>query len=88
MIDNQRIHFLHIRSPHPEALPMILTHGWPGSVVEFLDVIGPLTDPVAHGGDAADAFHLVIPSLPGFGSRVRPPNRDGRRRASPQHGQS
>ena len=66
-IDGQNIHFLHVRSPEPDALPLILTHGWPGSVVEFLDVIGPLTDPRAHGGDPADAFHLVIPSLPGFG---------------------
>jgi hypothetical protein len=67
MIDGANIHFLHVRSPEPDALPLILTHGWPGSVVEFLNVIGPLTDPVAHGGDAVDAFHLVIPSLPGFG---------------------
>ena len=66
-IDGQDIHFLHVRSPEPDATPLILTHGWPGSVVEFLDVIGPLTDPRAHGGDPADAFHLVIPSLPGFG---------------------
>jgi epoxide hydrolase len=66
-IDRQNIHFLHVRSPEPGALPVILTHGWPGSIVEFLDVIGPLTDPAAHGGDPADAFHLVIPSLPGFG---------------------
>ncbi|MFD6450648.1 epoxide hydrolase family protein [Nocardia sp. NPDC060220] len=66
-IDGQRIHFLHVRSANPDATPLILTHGWPGSVVEFLDVIGPLTDPAAHGGDPADAFHLVIPSLPGFG---------------------
>ncbi|MEV0344631.1 epoxide hydrolase family protein [Nonomuraea sp. NPDC050680] len=66
-IDGQRVHFMHLRSPHPDALPLILTHGWPGSVVEFLKVIGPLTDPAAHGGDPADAFHLVIPSLPGFG---------------------
>jgi epoxide hydrolase len=69
-IDGQNIHFLHIRSPEPEALPLILTHGWPGSVVEFLKVIGPLTDPRAHGGDPADAFHVVIPSLPGFGFSV------------------
>lgn len=67
VIDGQQIHFLHVRSPQPEALPLIMTHGWPGSVAEFLDVIGPLTDPGAHGGDPADAFHLVIPSLPGFG---------------------
>ncbi|QIS14899.1 epoxide hydrolase family protein [Nocardia arthritidis] len=66
-IDGQRVHFLHIRSAEPAATPLLLTHGWPGSVVEFLDVIGPLTDPGAHGGDPADAFHLVIPSLPGFG---------------------
>jgi epoxide hydrolase len=66
-IDGQRIHFLHVRSPEPDALGLILTHGWPGSVVEFLDVIGPLSDPRAHGGDPADAFHLVIPSLPGHG---------------------
>jgi pimeloyl-ACP methyl ester carboxylesterase len=66
-IDGQDIHFLHVRSPELDALPLVLTHGWPGSIAEFLEVIGPLTDPVAHGGNAADAFHLVIPSLPGFG---------------------
>ncbi|WP_042397352.1 epoxide hydrolase family protein [Streptacidiphilus carbonis] len=66
-IDGQNVHFLHVRSAEPDAMPLILTHGWPGSVVEFSKVIGPLTDPAAHGGDAADAFHLVIPSLPGFG---------------------
>jgi epoxide hydrolase len=66
-IDGQNMHFLHVRSPEPDAMPLILTHGWPGSVVEFLKVIGPLTDPAAHGGDPADAFHLVIPSMPGFG---------------------
>jgi pimeloyl-ACP methyl ester carboxylesterase len=66
-IDGQTIHFLHVRSPEPNALPLILTHGWPGSVVEFLDAIEPLTDPAAHGGDPADAFHVVVPSLPGFG---------------------
>ncbi|MGW5555908.1 epoxide hydrolase family protein [Micromonospora sp. NPDC003944] len=66
-IDGATVHFLHVRSPEPNARPMIISHGWPGSVVEFLDVIGPLTDPRAHGGDPADAFHLVIPSLPGFG---------------------
>jgi epoxide hydrolase len=67
VVDGQRIHFLHVRSPEHAALPLLLTHGWPGSVVEFLDVIDPLTNPAAHGGDPADAFHLVIPSLPGFG---------------------
>jgi epoxide hydrolase len=66
-VDAQNIHFLHVRSPEPDALPLILTHGWPGSIVEFLHIIGPLTDPRAHGGDPADAFHVVAPSLPGFG---------------------
>ena len=66
-IDGQKIHFIHVRSPQPEALPLVITHGWPGSVAEFLQVIGPLADPGAHGGDVADAFHLVIPSIPGFG---------------------
>lgn len=66
-IDGQVIHFVHVRSGVPDAVPLLLTHGWPGSFLEFLDVIGPLTDPVANGGDAADAFDVVIPSLPGFG---------------------
>ncbi|TAK68450.1 MAG: epoxide hydrolase [Actinomycetota bacterium] len=66
-IDGARVHFLHHRSPEPDALPLILTHGWPGSVVEFLDVVEPLRDPRAHGGDPRDAFHLVIPSIPGYG---------------------
>jgi pimeloyl-ACP methyl ester carboxylesterase len=66
-IDGQTIHFLHVRSQEPAAIPLILTHGWPGSVVEFLKVIGPLTDPRAHGGSPSDAFHVVAPSLPGFG---------------------
>jgi epoxide hydrolase len=66
-IDDANVHFLHVRSAEPDALPLIVTHGWPGSIVEFLDVIGPLTDPAANGGDPADAFHLVIPSIPGFG---------------------
>jgi pimeloyl-ACP methyl ester carboxylesterase len=66
-IDGQRIHFLYVPSPEPNALPLLLTHGWPGSVAEFLDVIGPLTNPGAHGGDPAAAFDLVIPSLPGYG---------------------
>lgn len=70
--DGLGIHFLHIRSPEPTALLMIMTHGWPGSVLEFRDVIGPLTDPVAHGGRAEDAFHLVIPTLPGFGFSDKP----------------
>ena len=66
-IDGANLHFLHVRSPEPGALPLLVTHGYPSSVVEFLDVLGPLTDPAAHGGDPADAFHLVVPSLPGFG---------------------
>ena len=71
-IDGLGIHFLHIRSAHKDALPLLLTHGWPGSVLEFRNVIGPLTDPTAHGGSAGDAFHLVIPSLPGFGFSDKP----------------
>lgn len=66
-VDGQTFHFLHVRSPEPDALPLVLNHGWPGSVAEFLGIIGPLTDPRAHGGDPADAFHVVAPSLPGFG---------------------
>jgi epoxide hydrolase len=71
-IDGLGIHFLHVRSPHPDALPLVLTHGWPGSIVEFLKVIGPLTDPTADGGDASDAFHVVCPSLPGYGFSDKP----------------
>jgi pimeloyl-ACP methyl ester carboxylesterase len=71
-IDGLAIHFLHVRSPHPGALPLIITHGWPGSVVEFLKAIGPLTDPSAHGGDPADAFHVVCPSLPGYAFSGKP----------------
>ncbi len=67
VIDDHDVHFLHVRSAVPGALPLVLTHGWPGSVVEFLDVIGPLTDPAAHGGDPRDAFHVVVPTMPGFG---------------------
>ncbi|TCO61014.1 epoxide hydrolase family protein [Actinocrispum wychmicini] len=66
-IDGQNIYFLHVRSPEPDALPLLLTHGWPGSVLEFLATLGPLSDPRSHGGDPADAFHLVIPAIPGFG---------------------
>src|ERR1700730_2736742 len=66
-IDGQNVHFLHVRSAEAGALPLIITHGWPGSIVEFMNVIGPLTDPAAHGGDQADAFHLVVPSIPGYG---------------------
>ena len=67
VIDGQRVHFLHVRSPEPDATPLVMTHGWPGSVAEFTRVIGPLTDPAAHGADPADAFHLVVPSIPGYG---------------------
>jgi pimeloyl-ACP methyl ester carboxylesterase len=66
-IDEQTVHFLHVRSAAPGALPLIMTHGWPGSVVEFMEIIGPLTDPGAHGGEPGDAFDLVVPSIPGFG---------------------
>jgi pimeloyl-ACP methyl ester carboxylesterase len=71
-VDGLRIHLIHVRSPHPGATPLVMTHGWPGSVLEFLDVIGPLVDPTSHGGDAADAFHVVCPSLPGYGFSARP----------------
>jgi pimeloyl-ACP methyl ester carboxylesterase len=71
-VDGLGIHLLHARSPHPGALPLVLTHGWPGSVVEFLDVLGPLTDPPAYGGDPADAFTVVCPSLPGYGFSDKP----------------
>ncbi|WP_254886281.1 epoxide hydrolase N-terminal domain-containing protein [Streptomyces sp. NA02950] len=72
-IDGLDIHFLHIRSPEPDALPLLLTHGWPNSFVEFLDLIGHLTDPRAHGDDPAQAFHVVVPSVPGFGFSAPPP---------------
>jgi pimeloyl-ACP methyl ester carboxylesterase len=71
-IDGVEIHFIHVRSAHEDALPLIMTHGWPGSVIELLDTIGPLTDPTAHGGTAEDAFHLVLPSLPGYGFSGEP----------------
>jgi pimeloyl-ACP methyl ester carboxylesterase len=71
-IDGLDIHFVHVRSQHEDALPLIVTHGWPGSILEQLKLVGPLTDPTAHGGDAADAFHLVIPSLPGHGFSAKP----------------
>ncbi|WP_181780626.1 epoxide hydrolase family protein [Pseudonocardia pini] len=83
-IDGQHIHFLHVRSPEADALPLLLVHGWPGSVVEFLDVIGPLTEPAAYGGAPADAFDLVIPALPGFGfsGPTREPGWDSHRIAT------
>ena len=84
-IDGQRVHFVHVRSPEPDALPLICTHGWPMSVFEYLDLAGPLSDPRAHGGDPADAFHVVIPSLPGvaFSSQTTEPGWDTRRGAFP-----
>jgi pimeloyl-ACP methyl ester carboxylesterase len=72
VIDGLGFHFIHVRSSEPEALPLILSHGWPGSIVEFMEVIGPLTDPVGHGGEAKDAFHVVAPSLPGYGWSDKP----------------
>ncbi len=71
-IDGLDIHFIHVRSPHADALPLVVTHGWPGSIIEQLKIIGPLTDPTAHGASADDAFHLVIPSLPGHGFSAKP----------------
>jgi pimeloyl-ACP methyl ester carboxylesterase len=71
-IDGVDIHFIHVKSQHENALPLVMTHGWPGSVIELLDAIGPLTDPTAHGGSADDAFHLVLPSLPGYGFSAEP----------------
>jgi pimeloyl-ACP methyl ester carboxylesterase len=71
-IDGTDIHFIHVRSQHEDAMPLIMSHGWPGSVIELLETVGPLTDPTAHGGDAADAFHLVLPSLPGYGFSAEP----------------
>ena len=71
-IDGVEIHFIHVRSRHENALPLIMTHGWPGSVIELLETVGPLTDPTAHGGNPEDAFHLVLPSLPGYGFSGEP----------------
>jgi hypothetical protein len=75
-IDGVDIHFIHVPSPHENALPLIMTHGWPGSVIELLETIGPLSDPTAHGGQAEDAFHLVLPSLPGYGFSGEPATLD------------
>jgi hypothetical protein len=72
LIDGLGIHFIHARSPHPDALPILLTHGWPGSIAEFIKIIRPLTNPTEHGGRAQDAFHVVVPSLPGFGFSDKP----------------
>jgi len=85
-IDGLDIHFIHVRSKHKNALPLIVTHGWPGSVIEQLKIVDPLTNPTAHGGTAADAFDLVIPSMPGYGFSGRPPLQAGARPASRKHG--
>ena len=71
-IDGLDIHFIHVRSKHENALPLIVTHGWPGSIIEQLKIIEPLTDPTAHGASASDAFHVVIPSMPGYGFSGKP----------------
>ena len=71
-LDGLNIHFIHVKSPHANALPLVMTHGWPGSIIELLDIIGPLTDPTAHGGNEEDAFHLVLPSIPGYGFSDEP----------------
>src|SRR5213079_2421343 len=71
-IDGVEMHFIHVRSEHENAMPLIMTHGWPGSVIELLEVVGPLTDPTAHGGSADDAFDLVLPSVPGYGFSGEP----------------
>ena len=81
-IDGLEIHFIHVRSKHEDALPLVVTHGWPGSVVEQLKIIDPLTNPTAHGASAADAFHLVIPSIPGYGFSGKPTTPAGTRSAS------
>ena len=85
-IEGLDIHFIHARSKHEDALPMIVTHGWPGSIIEQLKIIEPLINPTAHGGSAADAFHLVISSLPGYGFSGKPATPGAIRSASPRHG--
>ena len=87
-IDGVEIHFIHVRSQHENALPLIMSHGWPGSVIELLETVGPLTDPTAHGGKAEDAFHLVLPSLPATGSRANRPCSAGTRPAPHARGRS
>jgi hypothetical protein len=87
-IDGEEVHFIHVKSQHEDALPLIITHGWPGSVIEMREVIAPLTDPTAHGGRAEDAFHLVLPSLPDTASRPRHPSSAGTPAASRRHGRS
>jgi hypothetical protein len=88
VIDGVEIHFIHVRSRHENALPLIMTHGWPGSVIELLETVGPLTDPTAHGGTPEDAFHLVMPSLPGYGFRASRHSSAGSPAASHARGRS
>ena len=87
-IDGVDIHFIHVKSDHEGALPLIITHGWPGSVVEMLEVVGPLTDPTAHGGSAEDAFDVVVPSMPGYGFSGKPRRSAGTPLASRGPGRS
>ena len=87
-IDGVDIHFIHVKSPHEDALPLIMLHGWPGSVIELLETVGPLTDPTAHGGRAEEAFHLVLPSLPGYGFSGEPREAAGTPAASRAPGRS
>ena len=87
-IDGVDIHFIHVKSRHENALPLIMTHGWPGSVMELLETVGPLTDPTAHGGTPEDAFHLVLPSLPGYGFSGEPAELAGTPAAPHAHGRS
>jgi hypothetical protein len=87
-IDGLDIHFIHVESAHENAMPLIMTHGWPGSIIELLETIGPLTDPTAHGGRAEDAFHLVLPSIPGYGSPTSRRGSAGDRSGSDRPGTS
>jgi epoxide hydrolase len=87
-IDGLGIHFIHVRSPHPDATPLLVTHGWPGSIVEFQKVIEPLTNPTADGGEAADALHLVCPPLPGYGFSDKPTRTGGTCSGSRRRGPS
>ena len=85
-IDGLDVHFIHARSPHQDALPLIVSHGWPGSIIEQLKIIDPLTNPTAHGGSRSDAFHVVVPSLPGYGFWASPPPPVGAPTVSPVRG--
>ena len=87
-IDGVDIHFIHVQVAHENALPLIMTHGWPGSVIELLETVGPLTDPTTHGGSAEDAFHLVLPSMPGYGFSGEPTSSAGTPAASGARGRS